>query len=98
MLGFIIIFMIGAVGSFLLYLSFKQLTTLRIFFHIMGWRSRTMQSMLCFVNFTIGNVLVLAFIFIPAAFGIDMDLAFFSFIFAIPFFLYKSLFVNKLKF
>ena len=95
MIGLIIL-MFGAVGVLILHLSFKQLTAIRILYPIMDWHHRIVRTILCFAGFASGSVLVLLFIFIPAAFGNDMDVALFTFIFAMPFFAYRSLFVNKL--
>lgn len=97
MIGLVILLIIGAVGIWLLSLSFKQLTSIRVLYYLIDLRCKITRVALCLTGFIIGSMLILLFIFIPASFGIDMDIALFAFIIAMPYYTYQSLFVTPLK-
>lgn len=96
MIGLFIILAIGAVGIFILKQSFRQLTIIKVLHQTMNWRQKILRGFICLLGLVIGSVLALLFIFIPAAYGVDMDVALFAFIFGMPFFAYQALSANKL--
>lgn len=97
MISLAILLIIGTVGVWILSLSFKQLTAISVLYHLIDLPCKMSRVALCLTGFMIGSILVLLSIFIPAAFGIDMDMALFAFIIAMPYCTYQSLFATPLK-
>ena len=72
-----IIWLVGALGAWLLKKSYSKLLAIRIFYELLDLHYKVVQIMLYLAIMTIGIWLVLLCIFVPAALGTNMDIFFF---------------------